>query len=140
MGRRNRSNMLLVEILIAVLFFMLSAAVLVQVFAASRNMTIRAGIETRALAEAQNIADALYASDDPEETLAEEGFDSAHGIWTRDDGDYTLCAVGEWTETEAGRLWEGRVSGFQKKRNTGETRPGDEELFSIPCVFYREVM
>ena len=59
MGGRNRSNVLLVEILIAVLFFMLSATVLVRVFVTARNMTVRAGVETRALAEAQNVAEAL---------------------------------------------------------------------------------
>ena len=52
MGNRNRSNVLLVEILIAVLFFMLSATVLVQVFATARSMTRRAGVENRALTEA----------------------------------------------------------------------------------------
>ena len=62
MGNRNRSNVLLVEILIAVLFFMLSAVVLVQVFATSRNLTTRAGVETRALAEAQNVTEAMYAA------------------------------------------------------------------------------
>ncbi len=41
MGNKNRSNVLLVEILIAVLFFMLSATVLVRVFATARNMTVR---------------------------------------------------------------------------------------------------
>ena len=39
MRNKNRSNVLLVEILIAVLFFMLSATVLVKVFATARNMT-----------------------------------------------------------------------------------------------------
>ena len=49
MGNKNRSNVLLVEILIAVLFFMLSATVLVRVFATARNMTVRssAGIARR---------------------------------------------------------------------------------------------
>ena len=70
MRNRNRSNVLLVEILIAVLFFMLSAAVLVRVFVTSRNLTVRSGVEAKALVEAQNVAEALYAAGDPEELLA----------------------------------------------------------------------
>ena len=54
MGSRNRSNVLLVEILIAVLFFMLSATVLVRVFVTARNMTLRAGVETQASSEAKS--------------------------------------------------------------------------------------
>ena len=69
MGGKNRSNVLLVEILIAVLFFMLSATVLVRVFVTARNMTLRAGVETQALAEAQNVAETLYAAEDPAEAL-----------------------------------------------------------------------
>ena len=64
MRSKNRSNVLLVEILIAVLFFMLSATVLVRVFVTARNMTVRSGVESSALAEAQNVADALCAADD----------------------------------------------------------------------------
>ena len=69
MDNRNRSNVLLVEILIAVLFFMLSATVVVQVFVTAHNLTAKAGVETRALAEAQNVAEALYAADDVDEAL-----------------------------------------------------------------------
>lgn len=139
MGKRNRSNVLLVEILIAVLFFMLSATVLIQVFASSRNMTVKAGVQTKALAQAQNVADLLVASADPASALGDAGFLSAHGVWTRDDGEYTLYVEGGMTETEAGELWEGSVRAFQKKRNTGEARPQDEELFSLPWASYREV-
>ena len=69
MRNNNRSNVLLVEILIAVLFFMLSATVLVRVFVTARNMTVRSGVESRALAEAQNVAEALYAADDVDAAL-----------------------------------------------------------------------
>ena len=45
MKKRNGSNVLLVEILLAVLFFMLSATVLVQVFGTSRSLTVRSGVD-----------------------------------------------------------------------------------------------
>ena len=87
MGNNNRSNVLLVEILIAVLFFMLSATVVVQVFVTARNLTVKAGVETRALAEAQNVAETLYAAKDADAALAAMDFRSAHGAWTRASGD-----------------------------------------------------
>ena len=139
MGSRNRSNVLLVEILIAVLFFMLSATVLVRVFVAARNMTVRAGVETQALAEAQNVAEALYAADDPEAALEGLKFKLYHGAWSRSDGDYTLYVEGETKPVDAGVSWVGSVRAFYHSRNVNQTRQEDEELFSLPCVRYREV-
>ena len=138
MGNRNRSNVLLVEILIAVLFFMLSAVVLVQVFATSRNLTTRAGVETRALAEAQNVTEAMYAASDPEAALDAMGFSSAHGAWTRDYGDYTLYVECGETNTDAGRLWQAEVSAMYHNRNADLARQEDDELFTLPCVRYEE--
>ena len=140
MRNKNRSNVLLVEILIAVLFFMLSATVLVQVFATSRNMTVRSGVEGVAVAEAQNVAEALYATDNIEETLAGMAFSMSHGAWSKDCGDYTLYVMGERQDTEAGELWTGTVSAFYKVRNPDAARPEDEELFSLPCARYRGVL
>ena len=139
MGNRNRSNVLLVEILIAVLFFMLSATVLVQVFATARNMTVRSGVESRAIVEAQNVAEALYAAEDPDQLLADMSFMSSHGAWTRDYGDYTLYVEGAEKPADAGVSWVGTVRAFYHSRNVNQARQEDEELFSLPCVRYREV-
>ena len=139
MSGRNRSNVLLVEILIAVLFFMLSATVLIQVFVTARNMTVRAGVETRALAEAQNVAEALYAADDPDAALEAMQFKLYHGAWSRSDGDYTLYVEGEERASEAGVSWVGTVRAFYSVRSVNQVRQEDEELFSLPCAHYREV-
>ena len=64
MKTHNRSNALLVELMIVILFFMLSATILLQVFAASTNQSRNADITTRALTGAQNTADRLYAAPD----------------------------------------------------------------------------
>ena len=139
MGGRNRSNVLLVEILIAVLFFMLSATVLVRVFVTARNMTVRAGVETRALAEAQNVAEALYAAEDPDAALEAMNFKLYHGAWSRTDGDYTLYVEGADKTSDAGMTWTGAVRAFYRSRNADQVRQEDEELFSLPCAHYREV-
>ena len=139
MDSRNRSNVLLVEILIAVLFFMLSATVLVRVFVTARNMTVRAGVETQALAEAQNVAETLYAAEDPAAALEDMQFKLYHGAWSRSDGDYTLYVEGEEKPADAGVSWVGTVRVFYRSRNVDRARQEDEELFSLPCARYREV-
>jgi len=139
MRNRSRSNVLLVEILIAVLFFMLSATVLVRVFVTARNMTVRSGVESVAIADAQNVAEALYASEDVDATLGEMGFFSLHGAWSLDRGDYTLYVAGSSTPTSAGELWSGTVSAYYKLRNPDAARAEDEELFSLVCTRYKGV-
>ena len=137
MNKKHTSNLLLVEILIAVLFFMLSAVVLVKVFATARSVTERSAVETEALAEAQNVADALYAAEDADAWLAGEGYVHSHGAWSKDYGEYSLYVEAETENTQAGELWKGRVSAFYRRRNTGDARPTDEELFTLPCTRYK---
>ena len=139
MRSKNRSNILLVEILIAVLFFMLSATVLVRVFVTARNMTVRSGVESVAVADAQNVAASLYAAGDIDQALSDMGFYSSHGAWTLDRGDYTLYVDGKAEPTEAGELWSGTVSAFYKLRNPDAARAEDEQLFSLTCTRYKGV-
>ena len=139
MRNRNRSNVLLVEILIAELFFMLSATVLVRVFVTARNMTVRSGVEAHALTEAQNVAEAIYASDDVDATLEQMQFFSSHGTWSKDCGEYSLYVFGEASPTGAGEIWSGSVSVFYKVRNPDNARAEDEEMFSLACTKYKGV-
>ena len=140
MGNKNRSNVLLVEILIAVLFFMLSATVLVRVFATSRNLTVRSGVETLALTEAQNVAETLCAARDPEAELEAMEFASSHGSWTRDYGDYTLYVTGEYEPAGAGQIWAGEVSAYYRLRNPDDARQANTLLFTLPCTQYKGVL
>lgn len=139
MGNRNRSNVLLVEILIAVLFFMLSATVLIQVFATARNMTRKAGVENLALVEAQNVAEVLVASDNVEAAMEKMEFRLYHGAWSRSYGDFTIYVESQENPTDAGTLWTGTVRAFFRNRNANKARQEDEELFALPCARYREV-
>lgn len=139
MKNRNRSNMLLVEILFAVLFFMLSATVIVNVFVASRNMTVRSGVASRAVQEAQNVAEAIYTTEDVDGLMENLGFHSAHGTWLLDRGDYSIFVSGETQSAGVGQIWKGSVSAFYNLRNPDDTRPENEQLFELPCARYREV-
>ena len=133
MRKRNRTNVLLVEILIVLLFFMLSATVLMQVFASARNMTVLAGIQTRALGEAQNVAEALYASDDMEEALEDMGFMSAHGAWTCDYDEFILYVALDEEHTDSGIMENGNIYAFYSKQKDSS------ELFNLPLARYRGV-
>ena len=137
MSGKNRSNVLLVEILIALFFFMLSATILVRVFAASRNMSVRSVVETAALASAQNTADVICAADDVDAALEAMDFDSAHGVWTKDCGEYSLYVQGGIEPAENGSFWRGEVRAYYKKRGD-EGQRSDEEMFALPCLRYRE--
>ena len=139
MGNRNRSNVLLVEILIVVLFFMLSATVLVQVFSTARSLTLRAGAENRALAEAQNVAETLMAADDVDAVMTQMEFRLYHDAWSRDYGEYTLYVETEEVAADVGTLWKGTVRAFYHNHNLNQARREDEELFALPCARYREV-
>ncbi|MBR5109391.1 MAG: hypothetical protein IK099_04280 [Clostridia bacterium] len=84
----SRSNALLVELLIVVMFFMLSSTVLLDLYATARNQSVRAGLLTTALNESQNVADRLYTADDAEAALREMGFEQREGDWYRAGGTY----------------------------------------------------
>ena len=124
----NRSNALLVELLIVVLFFMLAATVLLQVFTGASDQGTRAGKTTQALNAAQNVAERLYSAADAEKALTEMQFSRDGDVWTRDDGDFVLEAVVA-PETRASGVWRA-----QEVRVT----LGEERLVTLPCSRYEE--
>jgi len=74
MRQHWRLNSLLMEILIAVLFFALCAGVIVNVLATSSYQSTKAGHMMDMLDLAQNVCDRLYASEDMEAELEAMGF------------------------------------------------------------------
>ena len=124
----NRSNALLVELLIVVLFFMLAATVLLQVFSGASDQGSQAGRGIHALNAAQNAAERLYAAGEPEACLREMGFTEDGGVWTRDDGEFILEAVTEKQERGAG-IWHA-----QEVR----VNVAGERLLTLPCSRYEE--
>ncbi len=132
MKASNRSNALLVELLIVVMFFMLSATVLLEVFLTARSQSVRAGAITQALNEAQSVADRLYTAQTPDETvdaLRQMGFDfdAAGGSFlTRED--YRLLVNKDTEDREAGLMHRYTVSAYQE----------DELLFALPVARYQE--
>lgn len=100
-GKNQRA--LLMEIMVAVLFFALCASVLLQTFAAAREYSRRAGVEGEALLQAQSLASLLYVREDADAALRESGFEECGGVWTRQE-EYSLSVSGQEEATPSGTL------------------------------------
>ena len=101
-GKNQRA--LLMEIMLAVLFFALCASVLLQTFTAAREYSRRAGVENEALLQAQSVASLLYVREDADAALREGGFEERGGVWTRQEEEYSLTVSGQEEETPSGML------------------------------------
>ena len=139
MRKRNRSDYLLIEILIAVFFLMITLTVLVRIFSLTRNMAVRSHVETESLAEAQNIAEKMYGQEEPQKVLEEMGFINSHGYWTRSNEDYSLMVSGNYLPQEAGELFEGSITAYVSEQAENQGRQEGVELFSLPLTWYRGV-
>ena len=129
MKSNNHSNALLVELLIVVLFFMISATVLLRIFADARFQSSRAELLAAATVQAQNIAEQLYAADDREALLPALGFSEQEDGWLLAGDDYTIRVVLSEEERTGGTLHLDRV----------RIEAGEETLLTLPCVRYEEV-
>ncbi len=125
----NRSNALLVELLIVIMFFMLSATVLLELYAASRNLSTQAGDITMALNEAQNVADQLYANGSSEAALKEMGFAQDGESWRKSMDAYDLVVTVSQESTPSGVM----------RRNNVKAMKGQDVFFTLPVARYEEV-
>ena len=131
MKARNQNMTLLVELLIAFLFFMLAATVLLQVFAASSRQTQRAGILNDALVTAQNVADRFCAAADDAgaaESLQSMGFETGSAEWTLGREAYTVRVTLRTEERAAGIIKLATITACQ----------GDDVLLTLPAARYEE--
>ena len=125
----NRSNALLVELLIVVMFFMLSITVLLQVFSTARSQSRRAELMTQALTSTQNVADRLYMSDDLTKELEAMGFQAQDGGWSMQVSEYTVTVTGIENEGTPGEILRLQVQAIE----------GGEPLVTLPVARYQEV-
>ncbi len=125
----NRSNALLVELLIVVMFFMLSSTVLLQVFSTARSQSALSGRLGQALNAAQNMADQLYAAPDAESALKEMGcVQEEGGLWRLAGNDFDLTVAVQWEQQPFGELQRFQVRAV----SNGET------LVDLPAARYQE--
>ena len=126
MKEGSRANALLVELLLVIFFFMISAAILVQVFADAKLKSRTAHATNASMLEAQNIAEDLYATDSPVAVLDDYGFNEKDGIWTLEKDGYLLKVTVSEEETEAGVIRTCEVSGIE----------GEKTLLTLPSTRY----
>ena len=128
MKSANRSNALLVELLIVVLFFMLSATVLLQVFSTARSQSSLAGKLIQASNAAQDTADRLYGAQDAESMLAEMGWTQENDLWRLTGGDYDLTVSFTREQQPSGELVRYQVQAVS----------GGQTLVDLPGARYQE--
>ena len=129
MKQRSRANALLIELVLVIFFFMLASTVLVRLFSDAKHKTIQARATNESLAIAQNIAEELYGTGDPEEWLKANGFvpaEDAEKTWTLDEEEYTLYVTETSEEKKGGTLRTFTVS------SVGEGK----QLFALPSTRY----
>jgi hypothetical protein len=120
----GRANALLVELLLVIFFFMISAAILAQVFADAKLKSRTAAATNSAMLEGQNIAEDLYGADDPEAVLKEYGFTSEGDVWILEQKGYTLKVTPKIEETDSGTLRTYEVAGIE----------GEKTLITLPST------
>ena len=124
MKEGSRANALLVELLLVIFFFMIAAAILVQVFADAKLKSRTAPATNASMLEAQNIAEELYAADNPDAVLADYGFTAWNDGWVLEkDGDLLKVELRE-EESESGTLRTYDISGIE----------GDKTLVTLPST------
>ena len=124
MKEGSRANALLVELLLVIFFFMISAAVLVQVFADAKLKSRTAHATNATMLEAQNIAEDLYAAEDPDAVLAGYGFTAEGDAWTLQKDGYLLKVTLREEETASGTLKTYDVAGIE----------GEKTLLTLPST------
>ncbi len=126
MREGHRANALLVELLLVILFFMLGATTLVELFANAKHKTLQARATNVSIMEAQNIADDLYGAEEPEVVLQGLGFAKNGDSWILEKKEYTLTVTKQEEATEAGVLRTFTISAA-----------GDgKDLYSLPSTRY----
>ena len=113
MKNRSRANALLVELLLVIFFFMISAAILVQVFADAKLKSRTAKATHASMLEAQNIAEDLYAAEDPDAVLKSYGFAAEDGGWVLEQDGYLLKVTLQEEATETGELRTYEIAGVK---------------------------
>ena len=126
MKHESRANTLLIELLLVILCFMIASVTLVEMFANAKQKSTLAKATSDAALETQNIAETLYATEDPEKEIAELGFEKGEEGWTLERDDYSLLITDGSEETGAGTIRALTVTAL---------RDG-EKLVEIPSTRY----
>lgn len=126
MSRNRNQNALLVEIMIAVLFFALCSTIILETFVGAREYSRRAGVHNEAIVDLQSLAERLNAADDVHQLLEKDGFLLEEDTWMLEGRDYTVEVELAAEQYAAGTL------------NTAQLRAicRDEIIAQLPWAHY----
>lgn len=113
MNKNRNQNNLLVEIMIAVLFFALCSTVILETFMASRELGTRSEIESAALVQLQDLGEQLYAAENYEEVIQNAGFAASETGWMLENGETRLELVFSEEAAGAGTLRTWQLTGLR---------------------------
>ena len=125
--KHSTANILLIELVLVILFFMLCVSTIVEMFGAARVKSAYARAGSQAMLIVENLEEKLAASADASGELTKEGFVQKDGRWVLREEAYTLTAEESEEKTDAGTL---RTVRFSAEQKTGKT------LFELPVVNY----
>ena len=135
MKEGSRANALLVELLLVIFFFMISAAILVQVFADAKLKSRTAHATNASMLEAQNVAEDLYVAEAPDTVLKNYGFNEKDGVWTLEKDGYVLRVTVLEEATDAGMIRKCDVSGIEISHDQSGAEK-ETTLLTIPSTRY----
>ena len=125
--RHSTANILLIELVLVILFFMLCVSTIVEMFGLARVKSAYAKAENRAMLIVENLEERLAGTEDAEAELENSGFVRQEDGWVLQEENYRIDAVQTEEKTGAGVL---RTVTFTAEQKTG-TR-----LFELPVVNY----
>ena len=127
MKKHGTANILLVELVLVILFFMLCMPTIVRSFGDARLKSNYAQASSEAMIRAENMEERLAQTADAEGELEKGGFVREGEKWILRTEKYTLTAAPSEEKTEAGVL---RAVLFSAETNTGRA------MFELPAVKY----
>lgn len=127
MKKHGTANILLVELVLVILFFMLCMPTIVKTFGDARLKSIYAQASNEAMMQAENMEARLADAEDAAAELEKSGFVREGDAWVLRAEHYTLTAAPSEEKTEAGVL---RTVLFSAKTS------GGRDMFELPAVKY----
>ena len=127
MKKHSSANILLIELVLVILFFMLCVATIVEMFGLARMKSAYAKAGSQAMLIVENLEERLAGAGDAGAELERDGFVLEDGTWVLQGDRYTLSAAESEEKTEAGTL---RTVEFSAVQKTGQ------QIFVLPVVNY----
>ena len=119
----KRGNVLLLELLIVIAFFMLGATILMRMFGTARYLNLRSDALTRSAGRTASMADELMAAPDAAAALAGMGAEETPEGYSLSEEDITYIVTFE-NKDDASVGRQGQVSAFWR----------GEQLMTFPVV------